>query len=56
MEPADLVAIALALAAFIGCVNYLWIRLPPAIGMLLGLQGLIMPPFLRALYGTLPPE
>src|SRR5258708_37194460 len=36
MEPADLVAIVLALAALIGCVNYLWIRLPPAIGMLLG--------------------
>ncbi len=36
MEPADLLAILLGLAAAIGCVNYLWIRLPPAIGMLLG--------------------
>jgi CPA1 family monovalent cation:H+ antiporter len=36
MEPADLVAVVLALAAFIGCVNHLWIRLPPAIGMLGG--------------------
>jgi monovalent cation:H+ antiporter, CPA1 family len=36
MEPADLVAIVLVLAASIGCVNHLWIRLPPAIGMLGG--------------------
>ncbi len=36
MEPADLLAIALGLAALIGCVNFLWIRLPAAIGMLLG--------------------
>ena len=26
----------LGLAALIGCINYLWIKLPPAIGMLLG--------------------
>jgi monovalent cation:H+ antiporter, CPA1 family len=36
IEPADLVAILLGLAVAIGCVNYLWIGLPPAIGMLLG--------------------
>jgi CPA1 family monovalent cation:H+ antiporter len=36
MEPVDLFAIVLALAVVIGCVNYLWVRLPPAIGMLLG--------------------
>jgi Na+:H+ antiporter len=36
MQPADLVAIVLMLAALIGCVNHLWIRLPPAIGMLGG--------------------
>jgi CPA1 family monovalent cation:H+ antiporter len=36
MEPADLVAIVLVLAASIGCINHLWIRLPPAIGMLGG--------------------
>jgi CPA1 family monovalent cation:H+ antiporter len=36
MEPADLVAIVLVLAAFIGCINHLWIKLPPAIGMLGG--------------------
>src|ERR1700761_342268 len=35
-EPVDLLAIVLALAALIGCINYLWIGLPPAIGMLLG--------------------
>jgi monovalent cation:H+ antiporter, CPA1 family len=35
-EAVDLLAIVLALAALIGCVNYLWIGLPPAIGMLLG--------------------
>ena len=35
MQPADLLAIVLVLAALIGCVNHLWIRLPPAIGMLL---------------------
>ncbi|HEX4408793.1 MAG TPA: sodium:proton antiporter [Xanthobacteraceae bacterium] len=36
LEPVDLFAIVLALAVIIGCVNYLWVRLPPAIGMLLG--------------------
>jgi CPA1 family monovalent cation:H+ antiporter len=35
VQPADLLAIILALAALIGCVNHLWIKLPPAIGMLL---------------------
>ena len=36
MQPADIVAIILALAALIGCVNHLWIKLPPAIAMLGG--------------------
>ena len=36
MEPADLVAIVLVLAALIGCTNHLWIRLPPSIAMLGG--------------------
>ncbi len=36
MAPADLLAILLGLAVAIGCINHLWIRLPPAIGMLLG--------------------
>jgi monovalent cation:H+ antiporter, CPA1 family len=36
MEPADLVAIVLVLSVLIGCTNHLWIRLPPAIGMLGG--------------------
>jgi CPA1 family monovalent cation:H+ antiporter len=36
MEPVDLFAIVLALAVLIGCINYAWVRLPPAIGMLLG--------------------
>jgi CPA1 family monovalent cation:H+ antiporter len=36
MEPADVVAIVLVLAACIGCVNYLWVRLPASIGMLAG--------------------
>jgi CPA1 family monovalent cation:H+ antiporter len=36
MEGPDLIAIVLVLAAFIGCINHLWIRLPPAIGMLAG--------------------
>jgi CPA1 family monovalent cation:H+ antiporter len=36
MEPADLIAIVLVLAALIGCINHLWIRLPPAIGVLVG--------------------
>jgi hypothetical protein len=35
-EPADLLAILLGLAVAIGCINHLWIGLPPAIGMLLG--------------------
>src|ERR1700726_3979641 len=35
-EPVDLLAIVLAVAVAIGCINHLWIRLPPAIGMLLG--------------------
>jgi len=35
-QPVDLLAIVLALAVLIGCVNHLWIKLPPAIGMLLG--------------------
>ena len=36
LEPANLLAILLALGAVIGCVNYLWAKLPPAIAMLLG--------------------
>jgi CPA1 family monovalent cation:H+ antiporter len=36
MEPVDLFAIVLALAVLIGCINHIWVRLPPAIGMLLG--------------------
>jgi hypothetical protein len=36
MEGPDLVAIVLLLAVVIGCVNHLWIRLPPAIAMLAG--------------------
>src|SRR6516165_6195412 len=36
MKEPDLIAIVLVLAAFIGCINHLWIRLPPAIGMLAG--------------------
>src|SRR5262245_19762162 len=35
-QPVDLLAIVLAIAVLIGCANYLWIRLQPAIGMLLG--------------------
>jgi monovalent cation:H+ antiporter, CPA1 family len=35
-EPVDLLAIVLGLAVVIGCINHLWIGLPPAIGMLLG--------------------
>src|SRR5580704_420810 len=35
-ETVDLLAIVLTLAALIGCINYLWVGLPPAIGMLLG--------------------
>jgi CPA1 family monovalent cation:H+ antiporter len=36
LEPIDLFAIVLVLAVLIGCINHLWIKLPPAIGMLLG--------------------
>ncbi len=36
MGPVDLFAMVLALAVLIGCVNHIWARLPPAIGMLLG--------------------
>ena len=36
LEPVDLFAIVLVLAVLIGCINHLWIKLPPAIGMLLG--------------------
>jgi CPA1 family monovalent cation:H+ antiporter len=36
LEPVDLFAILLALAVVIGCINYFWVKLPPAIGMLLG--------------------
>jgi CPA1 family monovalent cation:H+ antiporter len=35
-SPVDLFAVVLALAVIIGCINYLWIKLPPAIAMLLG--------------------
>jgi CPA1 family monovalent cation:H+ antiporter len=35
-EPIDLFAIVLVLAVLIGSINHLWIKLPPAIGMLLG--------------------
>jgi len=36
IEPVDLFAIVLALAVLIGSVNHLWVKLPAAIGMLLG--------------------
>ena len=36
MGPVDLFAIVLALAVLIGCANHIWIKLPPAIGVLLG--------------------
>jgi monovalent cation:H+ antiporter, CPA1 family len=36
LQPIDLLVIVLGVAVLIGCVNQLWIRLPPAIGMLLG--------------------
>jgi CPA1 family monovalent cation:H+ antiporter len=36
IEPVDFVIIILMLAVLVGCVNRLWIGLPPAIGMLLG--------------------
>jgi CPA1 family monovalent cation:H+ antiporter len=35
-QPIDLFAVVLLLAVTIGCINYFWIKLPPAIGMLLG--------------------
>jgi len=35
-EPIDLFAIVLALAVIIGSINHLWIKLPSAIGMLVG--------------------
>jgi CPA1 family monovalent cation:H+ antiporter len=34
MQPADFLAVILVLAASIGVINHLWIKLPPAIGML----------------------
>jgi Na+:H+ antiporter len=36
MGPVDLFAMVLALAVLIGCINHIWAKLPPAIGMLLG--------------------
>ena len=36
MQAADIIAIVLVLGALIGCVNSLYFRLPPAIGVLLG--------------------
>ena len=36
MEAADILAAVLVLAVLIGCVNHIWIKLPPAIGMLIG--------------------
>ena len=36
MGAIDLFAVVLALAVLIGCANYIWIKLPSAIGMLLG--------------------
>jgi CPA1 family monovalent cation:H+ antiporter len=36
MEPIDQFAVVLGLAVAIGCVNHRWVRLPAAIGMLLG--------------------
>ena len=36
MEPIDQFAVVLGLAVLIGCINYVWVKLPPAIGMLLG--------------------
>jgi monovalent cation:H+ antiporter, CPA1 family len=36
IQPVDLLAVVLGVAALIGCINHLWIRLPPAIAMLLG--------------------
>jgi CPA1 family monovalent cation:H+ antiporter len=36
LAAADLVAIVLVLAALIGCINYLWVGLPPAVAVLGG--------------------
>ncbi|HZO47903.1 MAG TPA: sodium:proton antiporter [Xanthobacteraceae bacterium] len=36
MQPADIIAIVLVLGAVIGCLNSLYFRLPPAIGVLFG--------------------
>jgi monovalent cation:H+ antiporter, CPA1 family len=36
VEPVDQFAVVLGLAVLIGCINYIWIKLPSAIGMLLG--------------------
>jgi monovalent cation:H+ antiporter, CPA1 family len=36
MEPIDQFAVVLGLAVLIGFINHVWIKLPPAIGMLLG--------------------
>jgi CPA1 family monovalent cation:H+ antiporter len=36
IEPIDLIVIVLGLAVLVGCINHLWIGLPPTIGMLLG--------------------
>jgi CPA1 family monovalent cation:H+ antiporter len=36
MQPIDVCALVLALAAVIGCVNHLWIKLPRSIGVLIG--------------------
>jgi len=36
LEPIDLLVIVFVVAAVIGCINNLWVGLPPAIGMLLG--------------------
>lgn len=36
MQPIDVCALVLALAAMIGCVNHLWVKLPRSIGVLVG--------------------
>lgn len=36
IEPIDLLVIVLGLAVLVGCINHLWIGLPPTVGMLLG--------------------
>ncbi len=43
MQPADLIAIVLLLAALIDCVDHLWSRPPPATGMLGGSLALSLP-------------